>query len=216
MITLPSLPETIPLFPLKGALLLPRASLPLNIFEPRYIQMINDALKTQHRMIGMIQPRDVPHDMGNPPLHKIGCAGRITSFSETSDGRYMISLSGISRFRLMHQQDDGAPYSRGDVDWSSFERDLTETEQDPKFDRPTFLKTLDRYFKAAQLDSDWDNLTDAEPELLINSLSILCPFADEERQALLEAVSLQNRRETLVTLMEFAMRPVEDRLGKIQ
>jgi Lon protease-like protein len=216
MITLPSLPETIPLFPLKGALLLPRASLPLNIFEPRYIQMIDDALKTDHRMIGMIQPRDVPHDMGNPPLHQIGCAGRLTSFSETADGRYMVSLSGISRFRLIAQNEGFTPYTRGDVDWKSFERDLNGVEKDREFNRPAFLKTLDRYFKTAQLDSDWDNLTDADEELLINSLSILCPFADEERQALLEAVTLQNRRETLVTLMEFAMRPIEDRLGKIQ
>jgi len=216
MFSLSNLPQTIPLFPLKGALLLPRASLPLNIFEPRYLTMINDAMKTEHRLVGMIQPREVPQDIGNPPLHQIGCAGRLTSFSETSDGRYMISLSGVSRFRLLAQNEGFTPYIRGDVEWDSFERDLKDSDPDNAFDRTAFLATLKKYFETAQLDSDWDSLSDADEELLINSLSILCPFGNEERQALLEAVSLQNRRETMVTLMEFAMRPLEDRLGKLQ
>ncbi|MEM0976331.1 MAG: LON peptidase substrate-binding domain-containing protein [Pseudomonadota bacterium] len=205
MLTASDLPETIPLFPLPGALLLPRARLPLNIFEPRYLAMIEDTLKTSHRLIGMIQPRDVPPGTGNPPLHQIGCAGRLTSFSETEDGRYLITLAGVSRFRILAQNEGFTPYLRGDVEWDSFHRDLNKKDPDHDFDRAKFLKLLKRYFDHAGLTSDWDSMKDAEEELLINSLAMLCPYTAEEKQALLEAPSLQTRRETLMTLMEFAL-----------
>lgn len=205
MFTLGNLPQTIPLFPLPGALLLPRSRLPLNIFEPRYLAMLDDTMKTSHRLIGMVQPVDMQSASGAARLHKIGCAGRLTAFQETEDGRYMVTLSGISRFRITETQDGFAPYIRAEVDWSSFERDLGRREIDHAFDRVAFLGTLRRYFDAAQLASDWDSLKQAEEELLVNSLSMLCPFDPEEKQALLEAPSLQNRRETLVTLMEFAL-----------
>lgn len=209
MIKAADLPETIPVFPLPGALLLPRARLPLHIFEPRYLQMIEDAMKTKTRLIGMIQPREVP---GNKPgagekrLHAIGCAGRLTGFSETEDGRYMITLSGISRFRVQAEVQGFQPYRRAQVDWAPFSRDLGGVEEDKVFDRPAFLAILGRYFQAMELSTDWGSLKEAEEELLINSLSMLCPFAPEDKQALLEAPSLETRRETLVTLIEFALR----------
>lgn len=199
------LPETIPIFPLPGALLLPRTRLPLNIFEPRYLAMLDDTLRSDHRMIGMIQPLEDPTGGDTGRLHHIGCAGRLISFSETDDGRYLITLGGVSRFRLLGKVDGFTPYVRAAVDWSTFERDLGETETDKGFDRPKFLGILARYFDTVNLSSDWDSLKEADEELLINSLAILCPFEPEEKQALLEAPSLETRRETIVTLMEFAL-----------
>jgi Lon protease-like protein len=213
--SLADLPETIPIFPLPGALLLPRARLPLNLFEPRYLAMFEDTLKTTHRLIGMIQPVVVPDGEGNARLHRIGCAGRVTAFQETEDGRYLITLSGASRFRLGSVEEGFTPYLRARVDWTSFERDLGRAEKDTGFDRPAFLAILARFFDSAQLSSDWDSLKEADVELLVNSLSILCPFDPEEKQALLEAPTLGNRRETLVTLMEFALRSSGDE-GTIQ
>ncbi|MEM1266387.1 MAG: LON peptidase substrate-binding domain-containing protein [Pseudomonadota bacterium] len=204
------LPETIPVFPLPGALLLPRARLPLNIFEPRYLAMLDDALKTRERLIGMVQPIQVPEGQTSGRLHKIGCAGRITTFQETDDGRYMISLTGVCRFRIGQELHGFTPYARAEVAWASFERDLGRREVDDGFDRPAFLDVLKRFFETAQLQSDWDSLKEAEEELLINSLSMLCPFDPEEKQALLEAPTLETRRETLVTLMEFALRGGDD------
>jgi Lon protease-like protein len=212
--SLADLPETIPIFPLPGALLLPRARLPLNIFEPRYLAMLEDTLKTPHRLVGMIQPCGAAEGE-EVRLHKIGCAGRVTALQETEDGRYLITLSGVCRFRLGELTDGFAPYVRAAVDWSSFERDLGRAEKDADFDRPAFLDVLARFFDSAQLSSDWDSLKEADPELLVNSLSILCPFDPEEKQALLEAPTLACRRETLVTLMEFALRSSGDE-GAIQ
>jgi uncharacterized protein len=199
------LPETIPVFPLPGALLLPRARLPLHIFEPRYLAMLDDTMKTSHRLIGMIQPRETPKS-GGRRLHSIGCAGRLTAFSETEDGRYMITLSGMSRFRIRSEIEGFTPYIRCEVDWSGFERDLGSTEHDTAFDRDRLLDILSRFFAANNLSTDWSSLKEAEDELLINSLSMLCPFDPEDKQALLEAPSLSTRRETLVTLIEFALR----------
>lgn len=204
MISHADLPGTIPIFPLPGALMLPRARMPLHIFEPRYLQMIEDTLKTSHRLIGMVQPFEAPGS-GEQKLHHIGCAGRLTQFSETEDGRYMVTLAGMSRFRIVKEVQGFAPYRRCDVSWDGFSADLGPTEVDKGFDRDTFLDLLNRYFEAQDLSTDWDSLKDAEDELLINSLSMLCPFEPEEKQALLEAPSLSTRRETLVTLLEFAL-----------
>lgn len=205
MIKPADLPETLPVFPLPGALLLPRARLPLHIFEPRYLAMLEDVMKTSHRLIGMIQPREVPQG-AEKRLQAIGCAGRLTGFSETEDGRYMVTLSGISRFRVREEVQGFTPYRRCSVDWGPFIRDLGGAELDGDFRRDAFLVLLKRYFSAMELATDWGNLKEADEELLINSLSMLCPFAPEDKQALLEAPSLQTRRETLVTLMEFALR----------
>ncbi len=204
-----ALPDVIPVFPLPGALLLPRARLPLHIFEPRYLAMIEECMKTPERLIGMIQPRETP-DSEVKLLHTIGCAGRLTAFSETEDGRYMITLTGISRFRVRQEITGFTPYRRTEVDWSDFERDRGEDETDPGLCRDSFFALLNRYFSLHSLSTDWDSLKGAEDELLINSLSMLCPFEPDDKQALLEAPSLTTRRETLVTLMEFSLRGGDD------
>lgn len=205
MIKVNDLPGTIPVFPLPGALLLPRARLPLHLFEPRYLQMLDDALKTPGRLIGMVQPNEVAGRSGIG-LHTIGCAGRITQFSETEDNRYLITLSGISRFRVVKEVEGFTPYRRCDVVWDGFGRDQGKTEEDTQFDRPAFLDLLGRYFEARSLSADWETLKEAEDELLINSLSMMLDFDPEDKQALLEAPSLSTRRETLVTLIEFDLR----------
>lgn len=205
MISPADLPDTLPVFPLPGALLLPRSRLPLHIFEPRYLTMVEDCLKTPQRLIGMIQPNPSPGSDDNR-LHSIGCAGRLTQFSETEDGRFMITLTGMSRYRVKTEIDGFTAYRRCDVDWSGFGRDLGHAEKDTCFDRPNFMTLLGRYFDAKSLSADWDTLREAEDELLINSLSMLLDFDPEDKQALLEAPSLPTRRETLVTLIEFTLR----------
>ena len=189
--------------------MLPRSRLPLHIFEPRYLQMIEDALKTDARLIGMVQPNSVPGRDGHG-LNTIGCAGRITQFSETEDGRYMITLGGVSRFRVVNEIEGFTPYRRCDVSWDGFERDLGAEEADDGFQRKSFLELLGRYFEARGLSADWGTLKEAEDELLINSLSMMLDFDPEDKQALLEAPSLETRRETLVTLIEYAMRGGQD------
>jgi len=195
------LPDTIPVFPLPSALLLPRSHLPLHLFEPRYLQMLDDVLKTEHRLIGMVQPYGK-----DQRLHSIGCAGRVTAFSETDDGRYMITMAGRSRFRISNEVDGFTPYRRCKVSWQGFERDLGPAEVDETFDRHKFMRALERYFTEENLATDWDSLQEADDELLINSLSMLCPFEPEDKQALLEAPSLTTRRETLTTLIEYTLR----------
>lgn len=202
---LADLPGTIAVFPLPGALLLPRARLPLHIFEPRYLQMLEDTLKTPHRLIGMVQP-DPVKGRDTTALHSIGCAGRVTQFSETEDGRYFITLTGISRFRVREEVTGFSPYRRCDVRWDGFERDLGGPETDPAFEREAFTVLLERYFAARNLSADWSALKEADDELLINSLSTLLDFDVEDKQALLEAPQLSSRRETLVMLIEYALR----------
>ena len=206
MIPAANLPDTIPLFPLSGAIVVPRGRLPLNVFEPRYLAMLEDVLKTRERLIGMIQPVDKDPE---GELHAIGCAGRITGFNEAKDGRYMITLTGVSRFRLQEQVEGFTPYLRGRIDWQDFARDLGGVEHITSFDRERFMGLLERFFTAQELESDWDNLTKAEPEMLINSVSMLAPFSPEDKQALLEAPTLADRRDVLVTLMEFVLRRIE-------
>lgn len=209
MLSSSDLPETIAIFPLPGALLLPRARLPLHIFEPRYLAMIEDCMKTPQRLIGMIQPERGPSG-GASGLCMIGCAGRLTQFSETEDGRYMITLSGVSRFRMTREIDGFAPYRRCEADWSGFERDLGKPEVDPDFNREPFMDALVRYFASQDLATDWDSLGEADDEMLVNALSMLCPFSPEDKQALLEAPSLTTRRETLITLIEYALHSGKD------
>ena len=204
MIKPADLPDVIPVFPLAGALLLPRARLPLNLFDPRYLQMFDDALKTDARLIGMVQPNEVAGRDGTG-LHLIGCAGRITQFSETEDGRYMLTLGGVSRFRVVKEVEGFTPYRRCEVNWDGFDRDLGDVEQDVIFDRKQFLSKLNKYFESKGLSADWETLEDAEDELLINSLSMMMDFKPEDKQLLLEAPSLSTRRETLVTLIEYSL-----------
>ena len=162
-------------------------------------------MKTPTRLIGLIQPRGVPGS-AEKRLHAIGCAGRLTAFSETEDGRYMITLTGASRFRVLEEVSGFTPYRRAKVDWANFGRDLGPIEIDKGLERKPLLDLLSRYFAAQKLSTDWSSLKDAEDELLINALSMLCPFEPEDKQALLEAPSLPTRRETLITLIEFSLR----------
>ncbi|TBN42618.1 ATP-dependent protease [Paracoccus subflavus] len=196
------LPSRIPLFPLTGAVLMPRARIPLHVFEPRYLQMLDDTLKTDHRLIGLIQPEGAEATGG---LAAIGCAGRVVSFSETDDGRQMISLRAISRFRLIEAKQGFTPYLVGEVDWSSFTRDLRENENDPAMDREALFALLRRYMAAHDLSTDWDAAAEAQDEALINSLSMVLPFSPGDRQALLESPTLADRRELLQGLIEFAL-----------
>jgi Lon protease-like protein len=201
------LPARLPLFPLSGAVLMPRARIPLHVFEPRYLQMLDDALKTDHRLIGLIQPE-------GEGLAAIGCAGRVVAFSEPDDGRQMISLLAVSRFRLTEVQEGFTPYLMAEVDWSSFTHDLKGTEDDPGLDRDTLFPLLRRYMDAHELSTDWDAASEAQDEALINSLSMVLPFSPGDRQALLESPTLSDRRELLQGLIEFALHggDTEDRL----
>ena len=205
--TKPDLPTIIPVFPLPGALLLPRARLPLHIFEPRYIAMLEDCMKSQYRLIGMIQTSGAEGQR----LAAIGCAGRMTSFSETDDGRYMVTLTGMSRFRLGAEVEGFSPFRRFHVGWQAFARDRDpQDEDDAGLNRPAFLALLSRFFEVRQLGVDWKNLSKAEPELLINALSMLLPLQPEDKQALLEAPTLTDRRQTLTALIEIALHRGEE------
>ena len=196
------LPETLPLFVLPGAVLMPRTRLPLNIFEPRYLQMVDDVLRTPHRLIGMIQPLD---EDGTTLAH-VGSAGRIVGFAEQDDGRYMISLGQVSRFRLTGAEQGFAPYPQGFADWSDYEVDQGNTEQDADWDRAHFLDLMRRYMEAHSLSTDWDAADEAEAELLVNSLSMALPLEVPDKQALLEASTLPKRRELLEGLLEYELR----------
>jgi len=201
MFSAANLPTILPLFPLSGVLMLPRARLPLQVFEPRYLAMLDDVLRSSHRLIGLVQPLNPDGE----PLHSIGCAGRVTSFTETDDGRYMITLTGICRFQITEEQAGFSPYRKADIDWGRFQGDLGRPEQDAGFDRAGFLPTLRRYLEAGDMTTDWDRLKDTKDELLINSLSMMCPLSPEDKQALLECATLRDRRKTLVTLIEYAL-----------
>lgn len=196
------LPDRIALFPLPGALLLPRARLPLQLFEPRYLQMLEDVLKTEHRLIGMIQPVGEGDDDNLAP---VGCAGRVVSFAETDDGRMMISLKAVSRFCLKEAEQGFAPYLHGNVDWQPYKRDLGSTETDPDFPRDAFMSKLSRFMDARELETDWQAARGAEDEMLVNALAMLLPFEPEEKQALLEAVTLKDRRLLLEGLIDYAL-----------
>ncbi len=196
------LPDRVALFPLEGAVLMPRGRLPLQIFEPRYLQLVEDALKTQPRLIGMVQPQEG----GLEGLANIGTAGRIVAFSEMDDGRYMITLRAVSRFRLTEVRPGFTPYLQGDVDWSDFAQDRSQQpELDPDFNRKALLDRLRRFMEANELSTDWDAAESVESESLINSLAMLLPLGTEEKQALLEAPTLSQRRELLDGLIEYAL-----------
>lgn len=198
------LPSLIPVFPLPGALLLPRARLPLNIFEPRYLAMVEDCLATRHRLIGVIQPQE--GSAAEPPsLLPVGCAGRLSGFAETDDGRYMITLTGVSRFRLRAEVAGDTPYRLAEVDWAPFAHDIGPPAAAAGFDRPAFLDLLRRFLVQRGLDTDWGKLGEAEDERLIDTLAILLPLAPADRQALLEAPDLTARAGVLAALLEFAL-----------
>ena len=194
------LPQVIPLFPLDGALLLPHGTLPLNIFEPRYLNMIDDALAAE-RVIGMVQT--VPGgSRERPALASVGCAGKITSFSETPDGRYLISLTGLCRFIVGQELLVQTPYRQVRADYSDYASDLKPLTDDDGFDRIRFLSALKAYLDNRQMEIDWEAARDAPCEALVSSLAMALPFDKAEKQALLEARDTSERRQALIALLE--------------
>ena len=196
------LPQMIPVFPLDGALLLPGGDLPLQIFEPRYLNMVDDVMAGE-RVIGMIQTR-AGGARQRPKLADVGCLGRVTSFAETSDGRYLITLTGVCRFDAGAELPLPTPYRQLRARYDRFETDLTDqTEAEaPKAARARFAKALKRYLNRRELDIDWETAETAPLEALVNSLAMGLPFGAAEKQALLEAAALADRFETLATLLE--------------
>ncbi len=196
------LPVTLPVFPLSGVLLLPRGNLPLNVFEPRYLAMVDMALAGP-RLIGMIQPSEAEDKVLKPALSAVGCAGRITSFRETDDNRYLLTLTGVCRFKLAHELDVATPYRQVKADFNPFASDLA-TQEDEDFPRERLLAALRGYLSQRDLKADWRSVMSAPAETLVNALAMLCPFEPAEKQALLEAAGWQERVHTLMALLEMA------------
>jgi Lon protease-like protein len=198
------MPDVLPLFPLSGALLLPRGQLPLNIFEPRYLAMIDDVLRS-HRMIGMIQPDPEGAERPVPPLFRVGCAGRITQFAETGDGRYVISLTGVARFALVEELVTTTPYRQSRIDCAAFASDFQPSLGEEQVDRGGVLKALRDFAEENNLQIDWQSINQAPNEALVNALSMMGPFGPREKQALLEAEDLKGRAEVLVAITEIEL-----------
>jgi Lon protease-like protein len=195
-------PETIPVFPLTGALLLPGGHMPLNIFEPRYLQMITDAMQ-DHKLVGMIQPdlknKNTSSDV--PPLSQVGCIGRITACQETGDGRILISLGGVCRFKILEEPKVSKLYRK--VRYEIFEDDLDDKPNQEGIDRHAVITAFRNYLESNGMDADWDTVNETETDTLITALCMMSPFEPAEKQALLEAPTLKMRAETLVTISDF-------------
>ena len=198
-----TLPAILPIFPLTGVLLLPGGKLPLNIFEPRYLAMTRAALAGD-RLIGMLQPSDPRASGDNPPLYPTGCAGRITTFAETEDGRFLITLTGTCRFRIREELPLLEGYRRVVPEWSGFVRDL-DSEDEPAFDRERLVRGLRAYFQRHQISADWDAIGSVPGERLVTSVAMVCPFEPSEKQALLEASDLNERARLLTAIVEMAV-----------
>jgi Lon protease-like protein len=196
------LPRTLGLFPLTGVLLLPRGQLPLNVFEPRYLALVESAISGS-RLIGMIQPTENEDKTLRPALSAIGCAGRITGYRETDDGRYLITLTGICRFRVAEELDTPASFRAIRPDFAPFAGDLVEGEE-PDFPRDRMLAALNEYLQRRELKADWRSVMNAPAETLVNALAMLCPFEPNEKQALLEAPGWEERVSTLLALLEMS------------
>ena len=210
------LPSVIPVFPLSGALLLPRGQMPLNIFEPRYLRMVDDALAGD-RIIGMIQPEDDESVVtgSRPHLRSVGCAGRISGFSETDDGRYLITLTGIARFRVIEEISSDTPYRLCRVTAAPFAGDFA-VHGEGDVDRDGLISAFRAYLDAHELDADWDSVIRASNESLVNAIAMLSPYGPAEKQALLEAPDLKTRAETLVALSEMSIARTTSGKGMLQ
>jgi uncharacterized protein len=197
------LPEVVPVFPLPGALLLPRGQMPLNIFEPRYLSMVDDAFRDGHRLIGMIQP-DATHspDEERPVLFRVGCVGRITQLAETGDGRYILELTGISRFRVVEERTVLTAYRQCQVDYFPFLDDFTARKGEDAVDREALLSVLSDFLDANNLKVDWEGIENAPNEALVNALAMMSPYGAAEKQAMLEAPDLKTRAEILIAITQ--------------
>ena len=198
------LPEDLPIFPLASAFLLPTGQLPLNIFEPRYLQMVEDAMAS-NRMIGMIHPKEGQEDRKTPTLEKTGCAGKIIEFSETPDGRYLVTLAGIYRFNIAEEQDSTKLYRLVKPDWTPYETDA-KAFSCLGLDRDNLKSLLKDYFQQHEMDCSWQAVDDAPDGKLITCLSMICPFEHQEKQALLEAPCCKSRAEMFMSMLEIAVR----------
>jgi uncharacterized protein len=201
------LPAVIAVFPLPGALLLPRGQMPLNIFEPRYLTMVNDAMRAGTRLIGMIQPDPVHSgpDQSKPQLFHVGCIGRITQLAESGDGRYLLQLTGVARFRVEEELAIGTPYRQCRVTYQPFLNDFIARKGEDEVDRRTLLRTLADFLKANNLKADWQGVENAPNEALVNALAMMSPYGSAEKQALLEAPDLKTRAEILVAVTEIEL-----------
>jgi uncharacterized protein len=211
------LPKQLSIFPLRGAILLPRASLTLNVFEPRYLALVDHAL-AGNRLIGIVQPAPEAGNGESPrgksfPLRHVGCAGRITSFAEHDDGRVVISLSGVARFRIGQHVEGQEPFRICHVDFASYGEDFVGGYGEDEVDRPRLIATLRSYLIANNLNADWDRINSASTERLVNTLSILSPYGPEEKQCLLEARDLRARAEALIALAEMELAARDDGSG---
>jgi hypothetical protein len=197
------LPEVIPVFPLPGALLLPRGQMPLNVFEERYLAMVDDSFRDGHRLIGMIQP-DVAHsrDDEHPVLFKVGCVGRITQLAESGDGRYILELTGVARFKVLEELTVLTAYRQCKVDYFPFIDDFTARKGEEEVDRAALLAVLTDFLKANNLKVDWDGIENAPNEALVNALAMMSPYGPPEKQAMLEAPDLKTRAEILIAVTE--------------
>jgi hypothetical protein len=201
------LSDVIPVFPLAGALLLPRGQMPLNIFEPRYLAMVDDALRSGQRLIGMIQP-DPAHpgpDQNKPHLFRVGCLGRMTQFAESGDGRYLIQLTGVARFRLEEELAVATPYRQYKVTYQPFTNDFIARRGEDEVDRKALLRALTSFLKANNLKADWEGIENAPNEALVNALAMMSPYDPAEKQAMLEAPDLKTRAEILVAVTEIEL-----------
>lgn len=209
------LPDTLPLFPLPGALLLPRGQMPLNIFEPRYLAMVDAALSGA-RLIGMVQPEQTqPSIVGMPPLYRIGCAGRITQFAETGDGRYLLQLSGISRFRIVEELPHTEMFRQARVSFAEFADDLEPRLGEEEVDREALLTALRAFSEVHNVPIDWPSIEGAPNEALVNALSMMSPYGAREKQALLEAATLKARGDMLVAITEIEIARERPDGGKV-
>jgi uncharacterized protein len=200
------LAQVIAVFPLPGALLLPRGQMPLNIFEPRYLAMVDDSMRSEHRLIGMIQPDTAhPGPETRPNLYKIGCVGRITQLAESGDGRYLIQLTGIARYRVEEELRVTTPYRQCRVTYAPFLDDFTPRKGEEAVDRTSLLRALSEFLKANDLKADWDGIEKAPNEALVNALAMMSPYGSAEKQALLEAPDLKTRAEILVAVTEIEL-----------
>jgi uncharacterized protein len=201
------LPNAISVFPLPGALLLPRGQMPLNIFEPRYLAMIDDAFRSGQRLIGMIQP-DPLHskkDDDKPHLFRVGCVGRISQLAESGDGRYLIQLTGVARFRIKEELAVDTPYRQCQVDYQPFADDFTPRKGEDEVDRKALLRALADFLKANNLKADWEGIENAPNEALVNALAMMSPYGAAEKQAMLEAPDLKTRAEILIAVTEIEL-----------
>ena len=198
-----SLPGRFPIFPLRGALLLPGGNQPLNIFEPRYLAMIRDAMQTD-RVIGMIQPKSATGDMGDAAIYGVGCAGRITNFEETPDGRYLITLTGLARFDVQREINADTPYRQVEATFERWRGDLRPT-MPPDSLKPELVEALKVYFDQQGVEVDWESIESAPLAGLVTSLAMICPFESNEKQALLEADTLERQGRMLMALMQMSV-----------